>query len=1114
EFNNTAANYPQDKTIHQLFEEQVQKTPDNVGLVGQIAITYRQLNEQANHLAGLLIKKGIAAEDIVGLKIDRSVEMIACILAILKAGGAYMPIDPEYPRERIEYMLKDSSARILIKKSEAQSTKSETNPNETNSNDQNKNQYFGAAFVLDFEHLNFDTVSNFVLRASNLISSNLAYIIYTSGTTGKPKGVMIEHRNVVRLLFNDKFMFDFNHHDTWTLFHSYCFDFSVWEMYGALLYGGKLVIIPKMATRDMGTYLEILRKNRVTILNQTPSAFYNLVSMELENPQQELNIRCVIFGGETLTPSRLKGWQKKYPGTKLINMYGITETTVHVTFKEISSEEIGSDDSNIGRPIPTLTTYIIDKHLRLQPVGVPGELVVGGDGVGRGYLNRQELTDEKFGLDLLDYRDVQDKCGVLRANFHHSSFSIHHSRFYRSGDLAKLTENGDLVYLGRIDRQVKIRGFRIETGEIEHQLVSHKDIKAAVVMVKEDKNGDKYLCAYIVPGLSTGISLSGPDLSDYLASKLPAYMIPSFFIQLDNLPLTASGKIDGKALPGPDFKTTTGESYVAPQDQTEIKLAALWSELLAIEKDKISINDGFFTLGGHSLKANILASKIHKAFHVKLSMTDIFMQPKLKDLAELIKKADKATYYSIQPTEEKEYYPLSSAQKRLYVLQQMDPRRVTYNVPAFAIMKGLSDKTVVENTFKQLIKRHESLRTSFFTLAEEVAQKIHKEVTFEIEYNDFSRDRDENNIQVDARADKIVKNFTRPFDLSQAPLLRVGLIKTAKERYILMVDQHHLISDGISQQVLLKEFLMLCQGTALPGLNLQYRDYSQWQNDLVLSGRMKKQEEYWLDIFKGKLPVLKIPTDYPRPISPIYKGNIVDFDIDSADAAKLRDFSSRENATLFILMLTLCSVFLFKLSGQEDIIIGTTAAGRHHADLENIIGVFINTLALRIYPSASKTFSDFFKEVKRQTLEAFDNQDYQFEDLVGQVLKERDSNRNPLFDVMFGFGAQENRPALEQAPAKPGSEIILEPYNSEYNESKFDLLIGGIDIGERFLFSIQYSTQLFKKETIQRFSQYFKEIISAVVGDESMTLKDIPLSSDLASANARLFKDDGSEFGF
>jgi len=1084
-FNDKDAEYPADKTIHQLFEDQVKKTPDGVALVGswQMAIgkemapsankggkigetnqlTFRELNQKSNQMFYVLNEKGVGPDTIVGIISERSVEMIIGIFSILKAGGAYMPIDPEYPDERKNYMLSDSSSSILL-----------TTRDLSQKIDFEKE----IIYLEDYKKARHAPCS--MRHASQPGLSNLAYIIYTSGTTGKPKGMMIEHRNVVQLMASRPFMFDFDSFDVWTLFHSYCFDFSVWEMYGALLYGGKLVIIPRMVSRDPAAYLEVLKDQRVTVLNQTPSAFYNLMAEELKQPDKTLVLKYLIFGGEALNPGRLGEWKARYPSTRLINMFGITETTVHVTYKEIGDEDIVSGRSNIGASLPTLNTYVMDRHLGILPAAVPGECCVGGAGVGRGYLNKPWLTGVKF---------VENPYNP-------------EERLYRSGDLVKLSDKGEMEYFGRIDHQVKIRGFRIELGEIENQLLKHKDIEEAVVILRIDETNDKYLCAYIVGKGAFDNATNSTDLREYLSQTLPEYMIPSYFVHMEKIPITSNGKVDRKALPVPN--TEIGDDYIAPRDEIEAQLAALWSEVLGIEQNRIGIDTSFFKIGGHSLKATTLVSKIHKTFHVMLSMTEVFEFPKLKDLAAYIKKANQPKYLSIQSTEEKAYYALSSAQKRLYLVQQIEPRSITYNITTIVVLEGKLDKPVMANAFEQMIKRHESLRTSFFPLGEELLQKIHKKVPFKVEYDEITGDQ----------VEETVKNFVQPFDLSKAPLLRVGLVKTAEEKYVLMVDMHHIISDGVSRQVLIEEFRELYSRESLPELRLQYKDFSQWQNKLVLSGQMKKQEEYWLNQFKGKLPLLKLSNDYTRPLTRSLEGSHVDFEIGAAEVKKLRNLARKEDTTLFMIMLTICNVFLSKLSGQEDIIIGTVTAGRDHADLEQIIGVFINTLALRNYPSSSHIFIDFLKEVKQRTLEAFGNQDYQFEDLVDQVLEKRDTSRNPLFDVMFTFISQEIVPVLGEVAKNPETGLKIKPYKTEYNESRFDLLISGVDRGNRFSFKMEYSTQLFKKETIERFIDYFRQITAAVVEDKTIQLKDITLSTDLEAAAASVFQDDGGDFGF
>ena len=481
-----------------------------------------------------------------------------------------------------------------------------------------------------------NSINNYQLTIHNsqLERTNLAYIIYTSGTTGKPKGVLVEHGNVVRLMFNDAFQFDFNHADTWTMFHSCCFDFSVWEMYGALLYGGKLVIVPKMTARDTAIFLQRMLEENVTVLNQTPSAFYRLIDEELKQEQPRLRLKYVIFGGEALNPGKLKEWKSRYPKTRLINMFGITETTVHVTYKQITPKEIDFAIGNIGKPIPTLQVYILDRNMNLAPIGVAGELCVGGDGVARGYLNRPELTAEKFDHDLWDLPVYRD--GYHRS--HKSYMSYISKRIYKSGDLGRFLENGEMIYLGRIDKQVKIRGHRIELGEIENQLVSHDGIKDAVVIDLEDKYGDKYLCAYMVLE-STGSLLSSKSspaaiaakLRSYLSGKLPGYMIPAYFVVVENIPLTANGKVNRQELPPPVIDA--GEEYVAPANELELGIVYILAEILEIDPGKISTRANFFDLGVNSVTLLKIAHRISGEFSISFPISTLFTSPTVQEVA-------------------------------------------------------------------------------------------------------------------------------------------------------------------------------------------------------------------------------------------------------------------------------------------------------------------------------------------------------------------------------------------------------------------------------------------------------------------------------------------------
>jgi amino acid adenylation domain-containing protein len=894
---------------------------------------------------------------------------------------------------------------------------------------------------------------------------DLAYIIFTSGSTGKPKGVMIEHRHVVRLLFNDRFQFDFSHRDTWTMFHSYCFDFSVWEMYGALLYGGKLVLVSRMIARDTEKFLELLKKEKVTVLNQTPSAFYSLMEIQAGCNDSRLNLRYVIFGGEALNPAKLKEWHRQYPGIKLINMFGITETTVHVTYKEITGQEIEAGIGNIGKPIPTLSAYIMDSCQRLLPPGVPGELYVGGAGVGRGYLNRPGLTNEKF-LRGSRGRFFQKEPPGRR-------------RLYSTGDLARILENGDIEYLGRIDQQVQIRGYRVEPGEIEKHLLKHPRVKDALVMVKE-AGEDRYLCAYIVP---FDVDIDVELLKSYLSQSLPDYMIPAFFVLLAAIPLTVNGKTDKKALPEP--LDMTGTRYKAPGNVVEEKLVEIWSEVLGRDAlypshSPIGIDDNFFDLGGHSLKATILISRIHKRFEVKIPLVELFRAPTIRGLAENIGKAVKEglrSYTSIDPGEEREYYPLSPAQKRLYFTQQMEPSSRAYNIPCVYSLAGNPDFRQLEVVFKRMIRRHESFRTSFPVVNGKPVQRVHREVEFEIEY--FLATEDPEGIQ---------NSFIRSFDLARAPLVRVGLIKTAEQEHILMLDIHHIITDAFSMGIFINEFTALYSNRELPRLKLQYKDFSFWMNLGTQKEVLKKQEAFWLELFRGNVPALKIPTDFSRPFELNFDGGHTAFEIGEQETLKLINRVREAGVTLFIFLFSIYSVLLAKLSSQEDIVVGTAASGRRHTELEQVMGMFVNTLAMRFYPHSKKTFREFLKEAASQTIQAFENQDYPFEDLVEKLNIKRDRNRNPLFDVMFEL----------QNVDLPGVEIpglTVKPYPLNNNISKFDLHLTGMEARECLYFTLAYNKALFKQETVEKFAAYFKTIVTLVLEDPDKKLSQIELIS-------------------
>ncbi|HPI00186.1 MAG TPA: amino acid adenylation domain-containing protein, partial [Chitinophagaceae bacterium] len=794
-----------------LFEEQVAKTPNNTAVIFEDNIlTYQQLNEQSNQLADYLrTNYHIQPDDLIALQLPRNEWMVITILATLKAGAAYVPIDPEYPQERIDYTISDSQCKVVIDEKELEKFKQE------------ENKYAKH----NVQHINQP--------------NDLAYVIYTSGTTGKPKGTLIEHGNVVRLFNNEQPLFDFTPNDVWTMFHSYCFDFSVWEMYGALLFGGKLVVIPSLTAKDPEAYLHILRTQKVTVLNQTPSSFYNLIKHELAQHTTALQLRYIIFGGEALSPGKLKSWKQKYPTTKLINMYGITETTVHVTYKEITDNEIENNISNIGKPIPTLSCYIFDKHQNLLPIGVAGELYVGGAGVARGYLNRKELTAEKFILN--PYKKEE--------------------RLYRSGDKAKRLINGELEYLGRIDEQVKIRGYRIELGEIEAALQKHPHIQTTVVIAKTNEEGEKELVAYIV----SKQELNATDVRSYLSQHLPAYLIPTHYVQLQQIPLTSNGKLDKKALPDPaTWGLRTGAQYIAPRNEIEEKLTVLWQKILA--KETIGVHDNFFELGGHSLKLTRLAAQVHKLFEIQIELKELFVHTTIEAQAQYITQTQKKGYTAIPLAPQQNDYPLSSSQRRLWVLSQFEESNSAYNMLGVYVLEGNLNIEALQYAFNTVVERHESLRTFFVENEQQEIKQIiqpYHETISKIFYQDLRSKAD----QPQAVREIIHQNCIAPFDLRTAPLIRTALYQTKNNQWILVYVMHHIISDGWSMEVLINEVLTIYNAyikkekNPLVPLHIQYKDYAVWQQQLLHEPSLQSHKQYWLQQFQGELPVLSLLTD-------------------------------------------------------------------------------------------------------------------------------------------------------------------------------------------------------------------------------------------------------------
>jgi tyrocidine synthetase-3 len=1032
---NNRCSYPQGVTIPELFRRRVEERRDAVavrGLGGEL--TYGELEELTDGVAGYLVKEcGVRRGQLVGLLLARGEWQVIGILGILKAGGAYVPMDPSYPRERIGFLAGDAGLSVVLTDGSGEEAGGWSWPE--------------GVRVVDVRGLS-EKLEGYTGSAAGVevTGEDLAYVIYTSGTTGQPKGVLVEHRNVVQLLFPERALFGFGAEDVWTMSHSYCFDFSVWELFGALLYGGRVVLVGMDRLRDGEAFLAMLEEEGVTVLCQTPSAFRNLLTAgRLQGIWRPLALRYVIFGGEALQPGMLREWKDYYPECRLVNMYGITETTVHNTYKEIGPAEIASGLSLIGRVLPTLSAYVLDRYRRPVPVGGVGELYVGGAGVSRGYLGRPELTAERF---------VENPY-------------VAGERVYRSGDRVRLLEDGSLEYLGRMDKQVKIRGYRVEPGEIERVLEEQAVVRDAVVLSRGDSRGYQYLAAYV--RLEGEQAVTAAELRSYLMGRLPSYMVPSHILFVSEWPLTRNGKIDQQALP----EVGEGAMEIAgARDEEEAELVGIWEEVL--ERRGIGVRDNFFEIGGHSLLAMQLLTLLHRRLGVRPGLRELFVHATIAEQAELVRESRRQEYVPIPRAGERSGYALSSAQKRLYVLQELDRSSVAYNMPMAVRMRGEVKREKVEEVMRRLMGRHSILRTRFVVEGGELLQRVEKGMELEIAGYGWEEDLPE-----------VLGRFVRPFDLGEGPLVRVGMKAEAGGSWVLLIDLHHIVADGRSLEVLLREFAEL-YGGGEPGMpGVEYRDYAQWQwEDEGYRGMLEEQRAYWLGEYTEPVEALELPADYPRPGVKDFAGSAYDFSLEEGLTAGLKTLAKEEGVTDFMLMLALYNVLLSRLSGQQDIVIGTPVEGRMHPDLRDVVGMFVNTLALRTRVEGEKTFRELLREIRERSLAAFSHQEYPYEELVEALSPARDMSRNPLFDVMLVVEAGRREPA--------GSEALgMEALTVGERVSKFDLTLYCRESDGRYALSFQYSTQLFGEETMGRYAECLRELAASVVKDSGLPLREL-----------------------
>ncbi|WP_416875596.1 non-ribosomal peptide synthase/polyketide synthase [Kitasatospora sp. SC0581] len=1023
-----------------LFERQVRTDPAAVALTdGEATFSYGELNARANRLAHALIDRGVGPEQLVALALPRSAELVVAVLAVLKAGGAYVPVDPTYPAARISYLLQDTRPALLVTTSAV-------------------GELPGA-----------DHLDRLLLDSADLDGrpdadpgvavdpGHAAYVIHTSGSTGNPKGVVVPHRNVVRLFRTTEELFGFTAADVWTLFHSYAFDFSVWELWGPLLHGGRLVVVDHETSRSPGRFLELLARERVTVLNQTPSAFYQLMQADAEHPR-ELALRTVVFGGEALEHARLASWYERHPedAPRLVNMYGITETTVHVTHAAL--DPVGTGAGGIGAALPDLRTYVLDDGLRPVAPGVPGELYVAGPGLARGYLNRPGLTAGRF---------VADPFGPAG------------SRMYRSGDVVRRAADGGLSYVGRADQQVKVRGFRIELGEIEAAMAAHPGVGQVAVLARQDRADDTRLVAYLVP--APGAEPRPAELREHLAERLPEHMVPSAFVALDALPLTANGKLDHRALPAPDLApASAGRAPRTPQEQV---LCELFAEVLGLAS--AGVEDGFFDLGGHSLLATRLAARIRATLGVEMPLRTLFEAPTPAALAAALVAAGPAQTALVR-RERPEAVPLSFAQRRLWFLHQLEGAGANYHIALAWRLSGELDRRALEAALADVVGRHESLRTVFPAVDGVPHQRVLDVVA--------ARPRLLVSRATEAGLPTLMAAAKdRPFDLAADAPLRVELFELAPDEHVFQLVLHHIAGDGWSlgplTQDLTAAYAARRRGEAprWEGLPVQYADYTLWQHELLGDSTdpdspFARQAAYWTRQLAGLPERIQLPADRPRPAVASHRGGFVHAGLDAELHRALRALAREHGTSLFMVLQAGLAALLSKLGAGDDIPVGSPVAGRTDQALDELVGYFVNTLVFRTDTSGDPTFAELLDRVRDTSLAGYAHQDLPFEHLVEALNPVRSLAHHPLFQVMLVL---QNAPRADFAP--PGLNVDDMPLTT--TTAKLDLILtlserqapDGSPEGIDGL--VEYADDLYDPATVETMFGRLERLLRAVVAD-------------------------------
>lgn len=1025
------------------FSEIVVKYPEDVAIKTDTEIiTYKQLDFEINKIANQ-IKSHVKNNGHVALLFEQGPDMVMGVLSVLKLGMTYIPLTNHYSQYNIEEMIKDSEAEILI----------------TNNKNIELAQKVNRNINKDVKVINIDDIDmKMQNETEKQFNNKCAYILYTSGTTGRPKGVMQNQKNILHYVEQYAKKVNITRGTRMTLFSNFCHDAAVVDIFSGLLNGATLYPRDIRLERDFNSLYKWLKREKIEIWHSVPTLYRHFIN-EINKNQEKIelsSLKYIVLGGENVLEEDVVSYKKHFRNAKLMNLYGQSESTYN------SSQFIYGDtdvEINLGDTIDDIEMYVVDENNEeVIPLGV-GEIIVSSPYIALGYWNNEELTNKVF--------------------IHEEGYE----REYRTGDIGRLELDGRITWLGRKDNQIKIRGYRVELGEIENSIKKIDGIGEVAALAIDSKNKDTSLIVFYT--INKEVDLTDNYLRDYTIDKLPSYMIPNKFIIVKEIPLTASGKKDRTQLINIYNGISREATYEEARNNIEKKLIKQWENILNTKK--IGINDNFFEIGGHSLKATILCGRIKKEFGAEVGIREIFDNPTIKMLANIIKETPKEEYEILKPLTKQDSYPVSFVQRIVYRIQslayKMNKESTGYNMPfAMEILGGIDEK-IIEKAINELISKHEALRSSFHYDGKDIVHKIEDESTINIDVMEVNKEEYINEEKYNEAIDKIIRGWIRPFDISQAPLIRAGIIKLV-DSAVVLIDTHHIISDGTTTTILAKDLAKILRGEKVEYNKVQFKEYATWEKKQELKGKWDKHTQYWVDMYKNGIPVLELVKDEERERIDENIGNEIAFLVENETLNKIQNKMNKIGGTLYMGLMAGFSILMHKYSGKEDMVIGMPTSGRRHPQSETVAGMFINVLAYRSKPQTEMTIDEFLMQTRDTLMEAYENQDYNCEELLMRVAGERELRRQNLFDVMLVL---QNMDSLKMDLG----EIKIRQYKRIINGSKFDILMSATESVRRLECTLQYREKLFKKEIIDSMIEDFKLILDVIFEDNNLKIKEV-----------------------